>query len=217
MRHVAHFTSRSSPSPRAVLAVVSPRARLRDALVRGVRAPRRLPGEAAHCGRLPRSRRETSPRARAGPRPSVPPRRDDATRRHHVSHPRGRPLRLHPREGPPRRHRPRRPLFPPLPPGIPESYRPAGPGPDWLEVMSHMALRLTWVDPGFSMDVFLHDADPALIDASAARAPTSSSSSVSTTTLWRRDSPISSRRCPLVRRSDAAMRWTRSPAWCFSP
>ena len=33
-----------------------------------------------------------------------------------------------------------------------------------------MALRLTWVDPGFSMDVFLHDADPALIDASAARA-----------------------------------------------
>ena len=62
------------------------------------------------------------------------------------------------------------PSFLPYPPGIPESYRPAGPGPDWLEVMSHMALRLTWVDPGFSMDVFLHDADPALIDASAARA-----------------------------------------------
>ena len=62
------------------------------------------------------------------------------------------------------------PSFLPSPPGIPESYLPAGPGPDWMEVMSHMALRLTWVDPGFSMDVFLHDADPALIDVSAARA-----------------------------------------------
>jgi len=52
--------------------------------------------------------------------------------------------------------------FLPYPPGLPEDARPAGAangaGPDWMEVMSHMALRLTWVDPGFAMDVFSHDA-----------------------------------------------------------
>ena len=49
--------------------------------------------------------------------------------------------------------------FLPYPPGLPEDARPAGAsGPDWMEVMSHMALRLTWVDPGFAMDVFAHDA-----------------------------------------------------------
>jgi hypothetical protein len=40
--------------------------------------------------------------------------------------------------------------FLPFPPGLPSSYG-LGDGPDWMEVMQHMALRLTWVDPGFAM------------------------------------------------------------------
>jgi hypothetical protein len=39
-----------------------------------------------------------------------------------------------------------------------------------MEVMSHMALRLTWVDPGFAMDVFAHDAPLDAIQKSAANA-----------------------------------------------
>ena len=61
----------------------------------------------------------------------------------------------------------------PYPPGLPETHRSGGPGtpgPDWMEVMSHMALRLSWTDPGFAMDVFAHDADLDLIAASAADA-----------------------------------------------
>ena len=61
--------------------------------------------------------------------------------------------------------------FLPYPPGLPEDARPAGKsGPDWMEVMSHMALRLTWVDPGFAMDVFAHDAPLDAIVKSAANA-----------------------------------------------
>jgi hypothetical protein len=65
------------------------------------------------------------------------------------------------------------PSFLPYPPGLPETHRfggPGTPGPDWMEVMSHMALRLSWTDPGFAMDVFAHDADADLIAASAADA-----------------------------------------------
>ena len=53
--------------------------------------------------------------------------------------------------------------FLPFPPGLPQY----GAGPDWMEVMRHMAMRLTWVDPGFSMDVFAHDAPMEDIKASA--------------------------------------------------
>ena len=61
--------------------------------------------------------------------------------------------------------------FLPYPPGLPEDARPAGrSGPDWMEVMSHMALRLTWVDPGFAMDVFAHDAPLDAIVKSASSA-----------------------------------------------
>ena len=61
--------------------------------------------------------------------------------------------------------------FLPFPPGLPEAYSISnGPGPDWMEVMRHMALRLTWVDPGFAMDVFAHDAPMDQIRASAADA-----------------------------------------------
>ena len=59
--------------------------------------------------------------------------------------------------------------FLPFPPGLPEEYS-KGAGPDWMEVMQHMALRLTWVDPGFAMDVFAHDAPIEQIRASAADA-----------------------------------------------
>ena len=50
-----------------------------------------------------------------------------------------------------------------FPPGLPQY----GPGPDWMEVMGHMAMRITWVDPGFSMDVFAHDAPMDDIKAAA--------------------------------------------------
>jgi len=53
--------------------------------------------------------------------------------------------------------------FLPFPPGLPQY----GPGPDWMEVMGHMAMRITWVDPGFSMDVFAHDAPMDDIKAAA--------------------------------------------------
>ena len=56
--------------------------------------------------------------------------------------------------------------FLPYPPGLPEEalaqLLPSGEsthGPSWMEVMSHMAMRLTWVDPGFEMGVFAADAD----------------------------------------------------------
>jgi hypothetical protein len=51
--------------------------------------------------------------------------------------------------------------FLPYPPGLPREALPGGgknSGPDWTEVMSHMALRLTWVDPAFEMVVLPHDA-----------------------------------------------------------
>ena len=61
-------------------------------------------------------------------------------------------------------------LFPAIPPGLLRLTHSNGPGPDWMEVMRHMALRLTWVDPGFAMDVFAHDAPMDQIRASAADA-----------------------------------------------
>ena len=53
--------------------------------------------------------------------------------------------------------------FLPFPPACPSTAR----VPDWMEVMGHIAMRLTWVDLGFSMDVFAHDAPMEDIKASA--------------------------------------------------
>jgi len=54
--------------------------------------------------------------------------------------------------------------FLPYPPGLPIDM---GAGPDWMEVMQHMALRLTWADPGFALDVIPDDAPIERIRAAA--------------------------------------------------
>ena len=107
--------------------------------------------------------------------------------------------------------------FLPYPPGLPEDARPGGAsGPDWMEVMSHMALRLTWVDPGFAMDVFAHDAPLEDIQKSAAIAVFFVVVGVGDGELSAalRDALPAS---PPGRRSDAAARWQRSRAWRSSP
>jgi hypothetical protein len=60
--------------------------------------------------------------------------------------------------------------FLPYPPGLKGTAYDKGGGPDWIEVMRHMATRLTWVDVGFQMDVFPSDAPASEISASAATA-----------------------------------------------